>query len=194
MPMLQSTPHISPEEFLALGDRAHGCELIDGHIVDKDVSKKSSHLGLRIGSRLLMHVESHQAGLVYGSDLGFRCFDDEPGTVRFPDVSFISANRESMTEFEDEGYSSIAPDLVVEVVSLNDIAYDVEQKIEQWLDTGVKVVLKLVPPTQTIQVYRPDDSVEQFSIQHMLILPDVLPGFTVPLADIFHDPNRTPTP
>ena len=76
--------------------------------------------------------------------------------MRRADVSFIAADRYPLDQLSREGYSSIAPDLAVEVISPNDLAKDLDEKLEDYLRAGVKLIWVINPETRTLQVYYPD--------------------------------------
>jgi Uma2 family endonuclease len=162
-------------------------ELIRGQLVEKEMSKKSSWCGLRLGGRLEAFVERKRLGWVFGADQGFTCFDD-PGMVRKPDASFIALGRMSVDEFEEEGYCPIAPDLAVEVISPNDLSYDVEQKRDLWLDAGVRLVWIVNPKQKTVSVHSRTGETALLRPGGTLDGGEVLPGFSLPLDELFRLP------
>ena len=186
--MTAMPPLLTPEDLLAMPDDGHSYELLDGHLKKLNVSKESSRFGGRIVTSLNNHCDVY-GGWVYASDLGYRCFPNE-NRVRFADASYISFVTMPVVTYTDEGYCSTVPDLVAEVISPNDLAREVDAKIVEWLSVGVKVVWVLQPETNTIRVHRDDGTYEFLIEKDTLTEPGLLPGFTVPVADIF----RRPTP
>jgi Uma2 family endonuclease len=184
----QTLPTFTAEQFLAMGDRAHGCELIDGHIVEKDVSKESARVTVRFSFTLGAYIEARRCGWLFGSELGYRIFDDAPEMVRKPDISFISIKSLPAEDYEDEGFCTTVPDLVVEVDSPNDITDEVEKKIQRWLAAGVGIVLRVSPPGRYVQRYDRDGSTRTFAFRDTLTIPELLPGFAVPVAEILANP------
>lgn len=83
------------------------------------------------------------------------------------------------------GFAELAPDLVVEVVSPSDRAIEVSEKALMWADAGVRLVWIVDPRTRTVTVYRPDGAVSLLRGASELDGEDVLPGFRLPLADLF---------
>jgi Uma2 family endonuclease len=163
-------------------------ELIRGQLVEREMSSKSTWAGLEIGSEIRNYVKRRKLGWTFGADQGFTCFDDV-GMVRKPDVSFIALDRYSQDEFEEDGFCSVAPDLVVEVVSRNDITYDVEQKRDLWLNAGVRLVWIVNPQQKTVGIYTKNDRWVVLRPTDTLDGGDVLPGFSLPLADLFKLPT-----
>ena len=118
---------------------------------------ESSRVAARIIARLTIYVEKQGSGHVFDSDGSYRCFPDAPDKVRRPDVSFVTAGR-FPGEVIPKGYSSIPPDLAVEVLSPNDLAYDVAEKVEEYLSAGVRLVWVVDPNSHVVQIHRPASS------------------------------------
>src|SRR5262245_54544478 len=114
----------TPEDLLALPDEKN-YELVDGHLVERNVSTLSSWVGGQLYRRIGAFVEANDLGTAWPADNGVQCFPDAPGKVRRPDASFIRCERYSPDELS-EGYLRIPPDLAVEVISPNDLAWEVE--------------------------------------------------------------------
>lgn len=179
----------TPEDLLKLpdGDRF---ELVDGQLVETERSLLASYVGGRIIELLSAFVRTHQSGAVFNSDASFRCFPDVPDLVRRPDTSFIERSR-----WRDEyltGHAPIAPDIAVDVASPNDIFYEVQHKIEQYLAAGVKLVWLINPEDQIVQIYRADRTVTHLRAAGELTGEDVLPGFRCQIADLFKPPPTDP--
>ena len=68
--------------------------------------------------------------------VSYRCFPDDPGRVRRADTAFHALERLTAAQAVAEGHCTVVPDLVVEVVSPNDLASDVNQKRAEWLAAG----------------------------------------------------------
>ncbi len=147
-------PKLSPEDLLVLPDEKN-YELIDGELAERNASYYSSLVGSRINRRLGGFVEDHDLGWVAAADAGFQCFPDSPRTVRRPDVSFIRKDRlPDGPPFQ--GWMTIAPDLAVEVISPNDLAYEVDEKVMEYRGVGIPLIWVVNPLTRTILVHRSD--------------------------------------
>jgi Uma2 family endonuclease len=85
----------------------------------------------------------------------------------------------------EEGYLTLPPDLAVEVVSPNDLAYEVEEKVQEYLAMGVRLVWVVYPPTRTISVRRRDRSTAVLYPDDGLGGDDLLPGFVCRVGDLF---------
>lgn len=103
--------------------------------------------------------------------------------MRAPDVAFVAAER--LGNLPATGYFPGPPDLAVEIVSPNDRHSEVEEKVEMWLFYGVKMVVTLNPQARTATVYRSLGSIRMIRGEGRLEGADVVPGLTLPLAEIF---------
>jgi Uma2 family endonuclease len=125
---------------------------------------------------------------VFQSDCGYQIFKPNRDRVRYADGSFIRTGRLPNNE-PPAGHCRIAPDLVIEAVSPNDTAPEVEQKVEEWLDAGVRLVWVIFPETQRIYVHRDDRTVSRLGTADELSGEKVLPGFKCRVATIFKIPR-----
>jgi Uma2 family endonuclease len=180
-------PPMTADEFVLLPDEGKGYELIDGRLREQNMSKESSRFGGRVVRYLSVYSDDH-GGWVYESDLGYRIFGTEL-RVRRSDASYVSFASMPVETYTDEGYCTTCPDLVAEVLSPYDLANEVDAKIDDWLGAGVKVVWILQPVNRTIRIIRNDGSTSMLREKDTLTEPTVLPGFSVPVADIFRIPK-----
>jgi Uma2 family endonuclease len=175
---------VTPEELLAMPDGGH-YELIDGELKERRVSALSNLIALEIGSILRNHCRQHNAGWLFACELGYRCFPWKPSKVRRADVSFIRYERYSWEQLSADGFTSIPPDLAVEVVSPNDFVYELEEKVEEYLRAGVRLVWVVLPDIRAVHVYRVDGTTGRCREHDELSGEDVLPGFRCKVSDLF---------
>ena len=106
--------------------------------------------------------------------------------MRAPDVAFI--RREHLrTAGRVVGYREGAPDLAVEVVSLEDLYTEVDAKVAMWFEYGVHMVIVVNPRRRVVSVYRSPTQVRILTEADVLDGEDVVPGWTMPVADLFED-------
>jgi len=120
-----------------------------------------------------------------GVESGFLLSRD-PDTVRGPDVFYIRADRIPESGIP-EGFWTIAPDVAVEVVSPNETAEDVREKVRDYLAAGTSLVWVVYPRTQEVVAHTPDGFARTFSRDDTLVAPPVLPGFTCTVQTLFED-------
>lgn len=179
----------TPDDLLQMPDGGKGYELVNGELRDLVVSKESSRIGGEVYFRLRAFVGMTIPGWVFPPETGFRCFPNSPNRVRKPDAAFIALDRMPPATYQDEGFCTTVPDLVVEVTSPNDLHDDVEEKLDEWLAAGVRVVWVVQPVNRTIRVHRADGGYAFLREADTLTGDDVLPGFTCPVADLFRLPG-----
>jgi Uma2 family endonuclease len=107
--------------------------------------------------------------------------------VRRPDVAFISAARLRGIDLHKVPLP-LSPDLVIEIVSENERADDLMLKVMQYVAAGTRAVWLLYPNTRL--AYRcipgkPEPEVRRADAGHTFEEPEMLPGFSIPLAKIF---------
>lgn len=141
------------------------------------------NVAARIGYPLAAYVTAHGLGEVPFGEIGFRLTTD-PDTVRAPDVAFIRAERLKGVG-PVRGYFPGAPDLAIEVISPNDVYAEVDDKVDEWLEHVTPLVFVVNPRRCSVMVYRPDRVVRLLSTADTLDGEDVVPGWTLPIADLF---------
>jgi Uma2 family endonuclease len=180
---------VTPEELLAMPDGGH-YELIDGELRERNMSLLSSRVAVSLARRLDVHCDQHKLGWVVDAECGYACFPWKPGRIRRADVSFIAASRLPSPAERAEGYVTIPPDLAVEVVSPNDYVYELENKVEEYIRAGVKLVWIVNPITCIVEVLRADGSMSRLRVGDELSGEDVLPGFLCRVDDLFPKPSQ----
>ena len=135
-------------------------------------------IGLKIGN----HVGERQLGRVFAAETGF-ILERTPDTVRAPDVAFVRNDRLHL--MDERGFFPGAPDLAVEVLSPDDTAAEVMEKVQQWLDAGAAHVWIVNPKNRTMVIYRQGGSVSMHRENDTIAPDDLLPGFRLKVADIF---------
>lgn len=155
-------------------------ELEDGVIVDMgESSPTNSVIAGRFIYFLNAFVIPKNLGFVTSPDGGYKLTS---GRVRQPDVAFISRAR--MPELPDR--FRIAPDLAVEIVSPRE---DILKKAYEYFDAGTQLVWAVYAEVKTVIVFQLDDDGilhgQRLDIDDTLDGGDVLPGFSLPVKDIF---------
>jgi len=159
-------------------------ELIDGELVlMTPAGLESSSLGLRIGRIVGNFVDAHDLGMMTGADGGYVLFPDRQ-TLRAPDVGFIQKDRIPPVE-ELSRFPRLAPDLAIEVLSPSDKMVDALSKVTMYLQAGVRTVWLVDPAKRKVTIFLPDEPLTTLGVGESLNGGKVLPGFTVPVAEIF---------
>lgn len=170
-----------------------GIEFVGGQIVEKPVSLESSRVGARVVRLLANEAETSGAAAVFDSSLGYKVYPEEPSKFRKPDASLIRVERLAGIDPSD-GFVHIPPDLAVEVLSPGDLAYDVAEKIDEYLQHGFKLVWIVQPNTRSVTIYRPDGSAALLHEQDEITGESALPGFRCKVAEFFASPSKLVQP
>jgi len=164
-------------------DEAKKWEIYRGELIRVSPSGgRHGQLTIRIGRLLEEFVSTHNLGVTCGAETGF-ILSRNPDTVRAPDVSFVSKAR-IPKEGVPDGFWPFAPDLAVEVVSPSDSTQEVEAKVKDYLDSGVKLVWVFYPKTKSVTVHT-QGGVQKLDGNAMLDGGEVLPGFSCKVAELF---------
>ena len=175
---------LTAEDLLRLNSQGIKGELIRGVLHETvSVGKVHARIAIRIGGEFDRYARRHRMGQVGGSDGGV-FIERNPDTVREPDVYFVSADRLPLDD-DSDGYLEVVPELVVEIVAPSDSETDVREKISMWLELGVSMALEVRPSERAVMVHRPGTSPMTLTGDDVLEVGDVLPGFSLPLSEIF---------
>jgi len=166
---------------------------VDGLLVEKKMGAESSWIANLIAASITQFVRRHGLGWVFNAECGYECFPNDPHRVRKPDVSFVSRGRLPGDRVPG-GHIPVAPDLAVEVTSPNDHYWEVREKVDEYLATGVRLVWVADPRTRSIELFRVNGSVSLLHITDEITGEDVLSGYRCPLSDFFSPgPEAAPT-
>lgn len=154
-------------------------ELINGEIVEKVPTEEHGIIVLRIGSRVMIFVETRQLGHV-GVEIRHRLPEDEEN-VRLPDVSF----RKTQQAPVKKGSVPQMPDLAVEVKSPTNTIRELREKADYYLANGSQMVWLVYPTKRLVEVYT---TAEELILTEDDVIDggDVLPEFTLPVREIFN--------
>jgi Uma2 family endonuclease len=159
-------------------------DLIRGELVSMAPAHfRHGHIALRIGAKLLDFVTAHGLGQVCGAETGFILARD-PDVLLAPDAAFVRAERLPPPEEQDR-FLPLAPDLAVEVFSPSERRGMIERKVHEYLAAGVPLLWVVYPRQRTVTVYAAGREPRTLRGGDALDGGDVLPGFRLPLAEVF---------
>lgn len=160
-------------------------ELVDGEVVEvAGAGALQSLIGTQLLRLLGRFVEEQDLGLLFPDGLGY-VLRRNPDHLRIPDISFIAWDRVpdgEVTEWFWEG----APTLAVEIVSPNDRAVDLRERIYDYLNAGSAYVWVLWPRQRSVSVYMSNGGSRELGPDATLEAKDILPGFSVRVDDLFN--------
>ncbi|MBV8559063.1 MAG: Uma2 family endonuclease [Planctomycetaceae bacterium] len=162
-------------------------ELVDGALVEKAVGLRESLLAIVIAASLREFVLPRNLGVVSGADGTMRLF---PGLVRIPDVAFASWDRFAEGRIPLDPIPDLVPDLVVEVVSEGNTVAETDRKRREYFRAGVRLVWMIEPKDRTAAVFTSPEQSARLDEAQTLDGGAVLPGFALPLRDLFAELDR----
>jgi Uma2 family endonuclease len=179
--MVKSSP-ITGEELAALGDLGR-TELVKGEIIYlMPTGHPHSFYEGNITIALGVFVKEHKLGRILPGEVGIYTHR-QPDTVRGADVAFISHER--LAQVQSKSFLDICPELIIEVMSPDDTWSEVHEKLEEYFAVGAKLIWVLDPRRQCLHVYRSLTDLDVLTVQDTLTGGAVLPGFQVPVAELF---------
>jgi Uma2 family endonuclease len=176
------------QDIVEIEDRENRlCELVDGALVEKVMGYRESLLAGAILMFLREFVDTRNLGLVSGADGMMRLY---PGLVRIPDVAFTSWDRLPAGRVPDQAIPDLAPDLAVEVLSKGNTPGEMQRKLREYFDAGVRLVWLVDPDARTVAVYCEPGRSTMYDEEQSLDGGEVLPGFRLELSRLFAELDR----
>jgi Uma2 family endonuclease len=175
---------VTAEQLLHMPEDGIRRELVQGEL--REMTPSGSEHGY-VASKLAVFigafVEEKRLGATFAAETGF-LLATNPDTVRAPDLAFVSQERVAAL-LKPSGYFPGPPDLAMEVISPGDSYTEVDAKVDSWLEAGTRMVVVVNPRNRTLKVYRKPTDVCVLHFDESFDGGDVLPGFRLPLRQIF---------
>ncbi|HET8521981.1 MAG TPA: Uma2 family endonuclease [Thermomicrobiales bacterium] len=182
--MATTTKLLTADDLEQMGAAGEELELYYG--VPHERGEMSGRHG-EVGAAILFAVGTltfdQDLGRLYTSDTQF-VLSQNPDVIVKPDVAFVRSER-LPSEQERMGIMRLAPDLAVEVVSPTDRYVAVLAKMDLYREAGVPLVWLAEPQQRTVTVYSSGSEPRILTEADTLDGGDVLPGFRLPVAQIF---------
>jgi Uma2 family endonuclease len=199
MTVAEAPKLMTTEELLALPDDGVERWLIRGQLREKPATSPAQSRGKpmtirnRTHSRIMIRVghvleswserQPEPRGSVLCGEVGVRLRRTPDSTVGV-DVIYISPQTAAQQSAETTLIDG-APVLAVEILSANDTHEEINEKIDDYLQSGVLLVWIIDSWRQTVQVFRPNEEPQMVNIRQELSGEPHLPGFRVPVAQLF---------
>jgi Uma2 family endonuclease len=164
--------------------RAGLYELVDGTLVEKGMGYEESEIAVLLIIYLGNFIVPRKLGILTGADGMMRTTDPQ---VRMPDVAFLSRARFPGGKRPKGPIAPVGPDLAVEVLSKSNTKAEIARKLREYFASGTRLAWIVDPKTKSVRVHiSPTDSTRlDLAMGGLLEGGDVLPGFRLPLADLF---------
>lgn len=189
--MVAVTKSITYEQYLNLPEVMQRYEILDGEMI-MSPAPTSEHqwIVLKLAMLLSAFISERSLGVVLIAPVDV-IIRREPLRTRQPDVLYLSAERTGVrgrAELRTMPVLEIAPDLIVDVLSPGDTRREMEGKLEDYRQIGVREAWLVSPEAETIEVVRltPEGivTVNIFGNDGTLHS-EVLEGFTLRLREVF---------
>jgi Uma2 family endonuclease len=172
--------HLSDEQFyqlcinnpdVPLERNANG-----GLIVMSPVGGDSGNRELELGTDLAIWNRQTQLGKVFSSSTMFTL---PGGGDRSPDAAWVELSRwQALTPDQRRKFPPLAPDFVIELRSATDSLAPLREKMQEYLDKGVRLGWLINPQAQQVEIWPPGQPPEIRALPTMLSGESVLPGFS----------------
>ena len=144
-----------------------------------ETGKRNSDLLIQIG----IWNKQSKLGKVFDSSTGFKLSND---AVRSPDVSWIPLSVwNSLTKQQRRKYLPIDPYFVIELMSPTDILSNIQNKMKEYMNCGVRLGWLINPDTKQVEIYRQGQEKEVLDNPQTLSGEDIMSGLIVDLSEIF---------
>jgi Uma2 family endonuclease len=163
------------------------CELVDGVLVEKAMGYDESRLAVELLLFLGEYLRHNDLGALAGADGTLKLM---PGLVRIPDVSFVVWQRMPPADAPRKAIPALSPDLAVEVLSESNTPKEMKRKLREYFEAGARLVWYIDGRTRTVTVYTAPDRFTVLDESATLDGGDLLPGFALPLRDLFARASR----
>ena len=152
------------------------------------MSPTGSESGKR-NTSLIFQVElwnrQQNLGIVFDSSTGFKLAN---GAIRSPDVSWVTLTKwNSLTKQQQRKFAPIDPDFVIELMSPTDDLDELQRKMQEYQNCGVRLGWLIDPDEKQVEIYRQQEEPEILNNPKTLSGELILPNLIVDLQDIFED-------
>ena len=144
-----------------------------------ETGKKNGDL---FGQLWYWNRQQQNSGIVFDSSTGFKLSNN---AVRSPDVSWVAIEKwNSLTKEQRRKYLPLAPDFAIELMSPTDSLSELQNKMKEYIDCGVRLGWLINPDEKQVEIYRQGKNTEILDNPQTLLGEDVLPSLIVDLLDI----------
>ena len=162
-------------------------EIIAGEYTElPPMSAREAVLGSKLVTKLSIHVDDYELGRAVNETL----FDLRPtiDRLRRPDVAYVSFNRWRKSRLIPRLNAwPVVPDLAVEIISPTNTFEEVLDKMREYFQAGTRLVWFVFSIAQEVYAYTTPTTTRIFTRADDLTADPVLPGFKLPLANLFEE-------
>jgi len=183
---LEPIIHLSPEQFTSICHANPKAKLeltAKGELVIvSPTGGETGNRNIKLLARLENWTERDGTGLAFDSSTMFR-FPNK--AFRSPDGAWIQLSRwNTLTDEQKRTFPPISPDFVVELRSPSDSLKELREKMQEYIDNGVRLGWLIDPINKQVEIYRSDSTPETLSNPTQIEGESILPGFILGLDGI----------
>ncbi len=171
----------------------HFCAVNDALRVERDsngeilvmtpAGSNTSRMNNRIGRLLDEWTEADGRGVSFDSSGGFTLGD---GSMRNPDAAWALLERwQALSEEQRSVFAPLCPDFVLELRSPTDRLRATQQRMEQWIATGVSLAWLVDPLLKQVTIYRPGEEPEVHEDPSSVQGDGLMRGFELVMARVW---------
>lgn len=135
-----------------------------------------------LNGQLWLWNRQAKLGHIYDSSTGFRLPN---GAIRSPDAAWVSQSRwDALTPEQRKKWVPLCPDFVVELKSPSDDIADLQTKMLEYQENGLRLGWLIDPDRQLVEVYQADRSMELLSNPEEISADEIMAGFVIKLTGI----------
>ncbi|SFH81626.1 Uma2 family endonuclease [Planctomicrobium piriforme] len=168
-------------------ERAEHCELIDGILVEKAIGQFEGRIGHILAWYLELWMSITKLGFVIGDGAMTRL---RTGNMRIPDVYAVRWDRVGKQEVPEDTVTKVIPHVAIEVMSQGNTEREIERKKNEFFANGTEQVWIVRPRTETVDVWTGVSDCVTLTVDDDLDGGNSLPGFKIPVQEIFAASKR----
>ncbi|MBC8142966.1 MAG: Uma2 family endonuclease [Armatimonadetes bacterium] len=156
----------------------------DGEVVIMEPAGwEGSTMNTEITRQTANWSETDGTGEVAESSAGFKLPN---GATRSPDASWVKQSRtDLLTDEQRTKFLPLCPDFAIELTSPSDSLEETKDKMQEYLDNGLRLGILIHPPTREVWVYRPDTAPAHYTDPDTVSCEPEMPGFILNTQKIF---------
>jgi Uma2 family endonuclease len=146
-------------------------------VIVSPIGGESGSHEARLIAKLFIWNEEAGLGVVFSSSTVFKL---PGGGDRSPDVAWVSLERwNALTPEQQERFPPLCPDFVIELRSKSDRLKPLQDKMQEYLRSGLRLGWLINPQDRTVEIYRAGKVMEIVHLPVALLGEDILPGFVL---------------
>ncbi len=143
---------------------------------------ETGNRNIGLASRVDNWARQDGSGLAFDSSTGFRLPD---GAIRSPDVAWVLKSRIDAINPDPGKFLPLCPDFIIELRSANDSLRDLQTKLQDYLNNGLRLGWLIDPQNKTVEIYQQGQPTITQPLSGILSGDPILPGFQLNLSKIF---------